>query len=81
MDCIKCSWLGHSGNLLVCGLILQGGDTVYVNNGKIKHPCPLEHTQESTIKADAEKPCHFCNDAKDWKFQYCPYCGRKIRTA
>jgi len=77
MDCIKCSWLGHSGNSLVCGLILQGGDTVYVNNGKIKQ-CPLEHTQESTIKTDAERRCVCGVGQAD---TYCGACGGLIRTA
>jgi len=40
MDCNSCGWLGYSGNHKVCGYLLDGGETVYIHDGKISEVCP-----------------------------------------
>ncbi len=43
MNCIECKYLGHVGDYLVCGYLLQGGETKYIKNNKINEVCPLTY--------------------------------------
>lgn len=42
MDCDKCEHgNATSGGARVCGLLLHGGETVFIHNGKIRGGCPI----------------------------------------
>jgi len=63
MNCNKCKWSdAWSGNYRVCGYLLQGGETVYIRNGKIKETCPLKLEEkmkeviDKLIKSQKELP-------------------------
>jgi hypothetical protein len=51
MDCDTCDFgYAYSGNSRVCEYYLLGGDTVFIKNGSIEMPCPLENDKKSKLE-------------------------------